>query len=82
MKPTQSTGLHKSESLLSAEEIEDAIVTPEIIHRYRERFPKLGAAALIDTIEADFCASYSSEGLPPFYPIGLRLPDNGEAVNR
>jgi hypothetical protein len=38
MRHTQSTGLVKSESLLSAQEIEAAIVTPETTRRYREKF--------------------------------------------
>jgi Protein of unknown function (DUF3987) len=81
---TKSTALVKSESLLSAEEIEDATVTPEIVRRYREKFQELTAKALIETIEADFIAEGSNDGLPPFWSgendnhSFLELPECGE----
>lgn len=64
---TQVNGLCKSESLVSAEEIKAGTVTPEIVVRYREEFPELSAEALMETIEADFIASGSNDGLPPFW---------------
>ena len=60
----QVNGLRKSESLLSAEEIEEFTVTAAIVDRYRDKFQELTSDALLETITAHF-VDVDADGLPP-----------------